>query len=170
MKRVIWAVALVLAAQLAWADLIYFRDGTVREGKVVSQTEEKVEVAFVTPTGTLRVIYPLDKITRIEVKKTPIELVQEEYQQRATALKPDDVAGWVKLGEWCSRQPMLQTEAKGAYQQALSIDANNEAAPQSARLRQLQGRVDDAGRSDGRAGVRAAPGQVDPEGGVSEAA
>ena len=128
MKWVIWTVALMLAAQLAWADLIYFRDGTVREGKVVNQTDEKVEVVFVTPGGSLRVVYPLDKITRIELKKTPNELVLEEYQQRATALKPDDAEGWVKLGEWCLKQPMLQAEARGAYQQAMSIDPNNEAA------------------------------------------
>jgi len=128
MNRTIWLFGLLWIAQLARGDLIHLRDGSVLEGKVVRQTAEQVEVLFVAVGGEMRVTYPVAKIERIELKKTPDELLREEYHARSEKLSPENAAGWAELGEWCSKQPMLKAEARDAFRKALAIDPDNETA------------------------------------------
>ena len=128
MKQRIWLLHLLVCLPLAHADLVYFSDGSVREGKVVNQTAKKVEVEYVTPAGSMRVVYPAGKITRIELKKTAIELLMEEYRKRLAATKPDDAKAWLALGTWCSEHAMLKPQARLAFEHAIAIEPDNELA------------------------------------------
>ncbi len=128
MKRTIWLLGLLFCLPLAHADLVYFRDGSVREGKVVKQTDEKVEVEYVTPAGSMRVVYPAGKITRIELKKTATELLMQEYRKRLAATEPDDAKAWLALGTWCSEHAMLRPHARLAFEHVIAIEPDNELA------------------------------------------
>ena len=139
MKRTVLMLALAFGLPAAWADVIHFRDGTVREGKVVRQTEQTVEVEFTTPAGSLKVVYPAGKIARIEMKKTAHEVLTEDYRNRLAALDVQDSAAWAELAQWCSGHNMLQRQARDAYEMALERDPDHPGARKALGYVQFRG-------------------------------
>jgi hypothetical protein len=130
MKISILSLAVLLPAA-ASADEVYLKSGGQLSGRIVSRSATTIEVEV--GAGTIKV--PAANVARIEEGRSALQ----EYEERAGRLQPGDAAGWVELGDWASARA-LGTQARQAYERALS------AAPGNARANQALGRVQVDGR------------------------
>jgi len=128
MKRIIVCALLLCLVRTAGADLVYFHDGSVQEGKVVHQDEQAVVVSYALHGGEVQISYPAEKIERIEWKQTPQEVRREEYERLLANVDPDSAASWLALAQWCGQDKAFEEERRRAYRRVLDIDPDNEAA------------------------------------------
>lgn len=115
MRRLLLLLALALPAA---ADEVELNDGTVIEGKV---TDLGDSVRISRSGGSI--VYPKSVIKRITIKKTR----EEEYAERAKALKDDDLDGHLTLAKWCA-ESRLKAESQAEYRKVLAIDPDHEEA------------------------------------------
>lgn len=88
------AIALLLLAAPAVADVVRLKNGRLMEGKVVKRTESGVHLR--TPVGIL--VLPLATVASIETAHT----AQQEFAARLRLLDLDDPGAIDDLALWCS--------------------------------------------------------------------
>jgi tetratricopeptide (TPR) repeat protein len=123
-------VLLILPAALL-ADTVYLRGGGKVSGRIVSRTEDQVEVDV--GAGTIKV--RMANVMRIDEERSALD----EYAQRAQGLGPQDVDGWRELGRWAKSRG-LNTQARQAYEKVLAV------APNDPEANEALGRVQVGGR------------------------
>jgi hypothetical protein len=123
--------SVVFAAAPGRADEVYLKSGGQLSGRIVSRTENSVEIDI----GAGRVKVPTSSVVRVEEGRSALE----DYEDRARAIAPGDAAGWTALGEWASARG-LGTQAGEAYERALG------ASPEDPRANAALGRVQIDGR------------------------
>jgi hypothetical protein len=125
------AGALLFAAPASsWGDVVYLESGGKMEGRIVSQTETSIEVDI----GAGRMTFPMSSVDRIETGRSPLD----DYDERAAALGPNDVDGWLELARWASGQG-LGTQSRRAYERVLAVDPQNPEANRALGFVQLDG-------------------------------
>jgi hypothetical protein len=105
-------VVLLAAAWIASADTIYMKDGSTREGRVLSETDDAVVLDMVVGGANARITVNKNDIDRIEVKATGQEVLQDEYKARLGKLDKTNADAVVELARWCSSKKLF-TEAEG---------------------------------------------------------
>jgi hypothetical protein len=115
MTRVAAGIVLILAASAvpASADRVYLRGGGAIDGEVANETAD----AVVIDVGPGRMTLPMSRVLRIESSTSDLAV----FRGRAAALAPNDAAGWTALARW-ARDRGLLTQAREAYERALSAD------------------------------------------------
>jgi hypothetical protein len=113
------------------ADDVILKGGGKISGRILSRTDAAVEVDV--GAGTVKV--PMSSVVRIDQRRSALD----DYHDRANALRPGDVPGWLQLGKWASSQG-LGTQARTAYEQVVAVDPENEAANQALGRVRLDGR------------------------------
>jgi len=134
---------LLSLSPLAAADDIYLVGGGKVTGEIAERTAEKVVVE----TGPGRVTLPMTRVTRIEAGRSALA----EFRERARALKPGDVEGWVALGRWAEQRD-LGTQAREAYEKALAANPAHVEANRALGRTEVDGRWltrDEASRERG---------------------
>ena len=126
-----WAWLFLLLPAMLHADDIYLKSGGKMSGRILSQTETLVEI----DVGVGQVGVPMSSVARIEKRRSPLD----DYDDRAKALRADDLNGWLDLARWASSQG-LSTQARLAYQKVLAIDPNNAEANTAMGKVQVDGR------------------------------
>ncbi len=149
--RIPVALIAVLAALpvMVLADVVYLNSGGKLEGRIVSQTETSIEVDV--GAGTLS--FPMSAVERIEQGRSPLD----DYDERASALAPDDLNGWLELARWASSEG-LGTQSYRAYERVLELD------PTNAEANRALGRVEVDGRWVSKEEAYRARGYVNFEG------
>jgi hypothetical protein len=133
----------VLLAASAVPDEVYVRGGGCVRGVIVERTAD----AVVLETAPGRVTLPLRRVERIVESRSALA----EYQDRAAALAPGDVAGWAALARWAAERDLV-TPAREAWRRALAADPSNPEANAALGRVELDGRwmaEDDAYRARG---------------------
>ncbi|HEY3119063.1 MAG TPA: hypothetical protein VGL15_00450 [Vicinamibacteria bacterium] len=109
----------LLFAGLAGADEVFIRGGGRLTGEIVERGPDSILVDL----GYGQVGLSLVSVERIVASPSPLSL----YEQRAARLGPDDVTGWLALGQWAGDHD-LPGKARTAFEYVLSIDPDDEAA------------------------------------------
>jgi tetratricopeptide (TPR) repeat protein len=139
--------AVLLSVSVAHADVIYLKDGSRKEGKVVGNENGVVvlEVEIGKLKANLR--YPEDEIERIEKMSPPAQA----FEEKLAAIQADDLDAYYKLGLWAEERN-LADQAKRAFEKAMRAGEGSRAAaarlgyvkldsewlPQADALRRLQ--------------------------------
>lgn len=131
MSRLGSLLLLLSLSPLAAADDIYLVGGGKVTGEIVERTAEKVVVE----TGPGRVTLPMTRVTRIEAGRSALA----EFRERARAVKPGDVLGWVALGRWAEQRD-LGTQAREAYEKALAAEPGHAEANRALGRTEVDGR------------------------------
>ena len=126
MKTAVLATAVALATFAARADKVYLKGGGQLSGRIVSQTDKKVEV----DVGAGRIAVPAANVMRIEKGRSPLQ----EYEERDSQVAAADADGWVALGQWAEAKG-LSSQAREAYHRALA------ASPLDPRANEALGNV-----------------------------
>jgi hypothetical protein len=126
MKIPALVAVVAFAALAARADDVYLKGGGQISGRIVSQTDKKVEV----DVGAGRIAVPAANVLRIEKGRSPLQ----EYEERAAQLAAGDADGWVTLGQWAEGRG-LSTQAREAYHRAIA------ASPMDPRANEALGNV-----------------------------
>jgi hypothetical protein len=119
-------IAALLLPAVVRADVVFLKGGGQLSGRVVSRTEQKVEV----DVGAGRISVPAASVVRIEEGRSPLQ----EYEERAAGIAAADADGWVALGNWADSKG-LSTQAREAYNRALA------ASPMDPRANDALGNV-----------------------------
>ncbi len=106
--------AILFAAPLA-GDIVHLTDGSRREGRIISETDDEVVLEMTIGGIKAQVRIRRDKVARIERKKTRVELLKEEFDRRKKSLKPGDLDAVEALAKWCAARE-LYAESAGLYQ------------------------------------------------------
>ena len=115
MKRAL-ALSLALLPAAAGADDVLLKGGGRLSGVIVERTPASITL----DTGPGRVTLPMSRVVRVVARTSELTL----YRQRAAALLPDNVAGWLSLADWAEDHGLL-TQAREAYAYVLQLDADN---------------------------------------------
>jgi len=108
---------LVLAAGTpGWADVVALRSGGQLRGTIVAETTNAVTI----DVGPGQIGIERSEILGIRRGASPLAT----YQQRAAALAPGDVAGWLALARW-ARDQGLATQSREAFERCVSLDPAN---------------------------------------------
>lgn len=118
MKRAL-VVSLALLPAAARADDVLLTGGGRLSGVIVQRTA----AAITLDTGPGRVTLPMSRVVRVVTRTADLAV----YRQRAAALLPENVAGWLALADW-ARDHDLLTQAREAYAYVVTLDADNAAA------------------------------------------
>lgn len=122
---------LLLVPSLAVADEVYIKGAGVLSGRIIEETETMIKVDI--GDGIMGV--PPSRVDRIVRGRSPLD----EYDERASQLRPEDTKGWRSLGRWAKQQG-LSKQARQAYENVVAV------APDDAEAREALGFV----RLDGR--------------------
>ena len=125
MRTSLVVLLLLLPTAHALAHTVETTDGTVHEGKIVIDTEEKVVI--VTTFGD-RVVIPRDQIKAVDDKTPPL---RDQLAYRAELAK-DDVKKLLELHKWAKQQGFKE-------ELVLILDRIIELEPKNARARKLLG-------------------------------
>jgi len=128
------ALALGLVSALAVtaaADELYLKSGGQLSGRIVSRTATQIEI----DVGAGKVTVPTSAVVRVEEGRSALH----EYEDRAGRIAPGDVEGWLALGRWASDMG-LGSQAREAYNRALSASPNDARANAALGNVQLEGR------------------------------
>jgi hypothetical protein len=117
---------LILVPAALFADEVFLKGAGTISGRIVERTAETVKV----DVGGGIVGVPMSRVEKIVKARCPLD----DYHDRAAKLAPTDVAGWLKLAEWASKNG-LPMNAHDAYEKALA------SAPDNAEARQALGYV-----------------------------
>lgn len=113
MSRLAMSVFVLLAAAaVAGADVVYLKDGTVREGRIVSQNDEVLVLEVAAGGAKARMTIPSADIDRIEAKATGQEVLDDEYKTRLAKLDRTSADAVLELAKWCISKKLFQ-EAEG---------------------------------------------------------
>jgi hypothetical protein len=112
------------------ADEVFLKGGASFSGRIVEQTDAMVTMDI----GDGVVGIPAARIEKIVKGHSPLD----EYDARAKALKPDNMEGWRTLGRWASQQG-LQSQARKAYQNVMTMAPNDPEARQALGFVQVNG-------------------------------
>ena len=113
------SIVIVLAAPAAWADQILLVGGGALHGEVVAQSAGSIVV----DVGPGRMTLPMSRVLRVVSQTSDLTV----YRQRAAALSPEDVSGWIALARFAESRELL-TQAREAYEHVAAIDPENGAA------------------------------------------
>lgn len=129
------AVTLGLAAAMlplaGAADEVFLKSGGQLSGKIVSRTADMIEV----DVGAGRIAVTASSVLRIEEGRSALH----EYEDRAGRIPPGDAQAWVALGDWAA-EAGIGTQAREAYQRALSASPNDPRANTALGNVQVDGR------------------------------
>jgi hypothetical protein len=123
------SAALLLPVPLR-ADEVHLKGGASFSGRIVEQTDAMVTMDI----GDGVVGIPASRIEKIVKGHSPLD----EYDARAKALKPDNIDGWRTLGRWAAQQG-LQSQARKAYQNVMTMAPNDPEARQALGYVQVNG-------------------------------
>jgi hypothetical protein len=112
------------------ADEVFLKGGASFSGRIVEQTDAMVTMDI----GDGVVGIAAARIEKIVKGHSPLD----EYDARAKALKPDDMGGWRTLGRWAAQQG-LQSQARKAYQNVMTMAPNDPEARQALGFVQVNG-------------------------------
>jgi hypothetical protein len=125
------ALAVLLLPATGFADEVYLKSGGQLSGRVVSRGATEVTV----DVGAGRITVPASSVVRIEEGRSALQ----EYEERAGALAPADVEGWVALARWAEARG-LGTQAAEAWKRALAASPGDPRANEALGNVQLDGR------------------------------
>jgi hypothetical protein len=102
-KKTVLAFCIVIAVlAAAYADIIYFKDGTVREGKITRETDDSVSLLMIQGASEAELTFPTAEIERVERRET----ITVKYLKLREATPADDPAALKKLSEWCAKNSL----------------------------------------------------------------
>jgi len=110
-------LSLAAAAAPALADTLFLKNGTVLEGKLVSETGGVYEIK--TRFGTQKI--PAARVERVERGPSP----EEAFEERWKKLAADDRAGALDLWRFAREKKLRQEEALAA-ERVLQVDPENQ--------------------------------------------
>jgi hypothetical protein len=125
-RALIVTTVLALLPALASADEVLLKGGGKISGRILSRTATAVQV----DVGVGIITVPMASVLSIEEKRSALD----DYDERATTLRANDVPGWLALARWSLSQG-IGTQARRAYERVLAID------PQNVEANQALGRV-----------------------------
>lgn len=125
-------VAILLAAGVARAEIIFLEDGRVLEGEIVSKTDD--EVSIKTSSGATIIVEPWE-ITKT-VKK---EDILKEYEEKKEKLDEKDAKALYELAKWCKKH-CLKEQYKELLKAALKVDPKHAEAKKELDL--LEGKIE----------------------------
>jgi hypothetical protein len=126
-----WPFCLIVLIAAAWAhaDTVTLADGTVREGKIIRETDESITLQL--RLGTLKgtVVIPRREITSIKREELPPDPVAAEGQALKTKAEAEKdsvqaVVAWLKVGDFYEQHPGYHAYARSSYEKALLFDAD----------------------------------------------
>lgn len=109
----------LLCATALGADEVVLKSGRTIRGVVVEETATTI----VLDIGAGQVGFPRSGVARVVKGHSAVA----EYRQRAEALRPDDIGGWLALGQW-ARDRDLITSAAEAFERVVALDPGNRIA------------------------------------------
>jgi hypothetical protein len=118
----ILACALALLPGFASADDVLLKGGGRISGRILSRTDTSVQV----DVGVGIITVSMANVASIEERRS----ILDDYQERASAVRPDDVPGWLQLARW-SQSEGLRTQARRIYERVLTLDPQNVEANQA---------------------------------------
>ncbi|MEN8150358.1 MAG: hypothetical protein ABFS86_11085 [Planctomycetota bacterium] len=116
-------VVLVLGTVPAFADKIYFKNGSSFEGKLIRETSTHY-IFKVKGMGEQK--FKKSEVLKVEKGESAFDV----YEKRRKALADDDAKGWYELGVWCKEQS-LRKEAKQCFRTVLKADDDHAGARQA---------------------------------------
>jgi hypothetical protein len=120
------AFLLLWAPGLVRADEIYLKGAGRISGKITERNETMILVF----DGDGIVGVPLERVERVVEGRSALD----EYDERAARLRPEDAAGWRRLGRWAA-DASLSAQSREAYANVLA------AAPDDPEAREALGFV-----------------------------
>lgn len=114
--RCLLVLALVSLATPLAADTIHLKNGGTIEGKILSRTEDGVEIQL----GRSRVVVAQARIQRIELGPAPWDV----YRERAAAIEAGDLDAHLALALW-AKERSLPDEADEQFERVLAIDPDH---------------------------------------------
>ncbi|MGH9870002.1 MAG: tetratricopeptide repeat protein [Candidatus Polarisedimenticolia bacterium] len=129
MRRIPYLLALVPA--LVLADDVHLKGGAVFSGRIVEETETMVSIDI----GGGVVGVDRSRIERIVKGRSALD----EYDERASRLKPQDANAWAGLGRWAAEQG-LSAQSRQAYQKVLAVSPDDPEARQAMGFVLMDGR------------------------------
>ncbi len=128
--RILALAILLSAAAAAAADEVELTSGAVIEGKVEDLGDS---IKIIKSNGSAT--YPKSMVRKITPKKTAEEL----YDEKARALKDDDLDGHLRLARWCLQQK-LQKEALVEFKRIILLSPDHEEARAGAGYQKVDGK------------------------------
>ena len=117
------ALCLLCASSGLLADVVYLKDGTKKEGKVIERNDKEVILEIHVQGLRAAIRIPMSKVQRIAKLKTPLE----EYGEMLASLSPNDAQGFYKLALWCEEKNLVD-EAEECLRKAIEISPTLEKA------------------------------------------
>ncbi len=127
--RIFTVLALLSAcASYAAADVVVLKDGSRREGKVLSQDEKVVRLEV--SVGTIKGVISIKRseVASIERGQTDNEKMMAAFKKKRKALEADDVDGRLKLARWCRQQKGMSSKARELHREVLKLESDNQEA------------------------------------------
>ncbi len=122
------AVLVVMGTALCGADTVIMTDGTIIEGKVISEDGGTVVIEIA--VGRLRARQRIARgdVARIEKGKTDNEKLLDEVAQRRKRIGARNASEWYEFGKWLEGRTGFSKEAREAFRKAVQIDPRHELA------------------------------------------
>jgi hypothetical protein len=99
---------LLAVSAAAPADVVYLKDGTAREGRVISQNDDVVVLEVAATGAKARMTINRNDIDRIEVKATDQEVLEDEYKTRLAKLDRANADAVLALAKWCMSKKLFK--------------------------------------------------------------
>jgi hypothetical protein len=131
MRKPVVCLAALLLVRSAAADEVLLKSGGRLSGRIVTRTATTIEV----DVGAGRIAVPVASVVSIEEGRSALQA----YEERAASIPAGDVDGWVALADWASDKG-LGSQAREAYQRALSASPNDPRANTALGNVQVDGR------------------------------
>ncbi len=111
-----------------FGDVVHFKDGSKREGTIVKESRDEVQLSVLFGAMSVQVTIPKDRIARIQKMQTKNQKILSEYQSRLRKMDDTKADHWYNLGIWCEQRKHLSREARRAFQITLEIDSQHDGA------------------------------------------
>jgi hypothetical protein len=131
LRRLILGLAAAMLPLPGAADEVFLKSGGQLSGRIVNRTADMIEV----DVGAGRITVTASSVLRIEEGRSALH----EYEDRAGRIPAGDAKAWVALGDWAS-EAGLGTQAREAYQRALSVSPGDHRANTALGNVQIDGR------------------------------
>ena len=125
------ALLLLLVPGPLLADEVFLKGGGKFTGRITQQTVERITVDI----GDGSIGFSMERVDHIVKGLSPLQ----EYDARASKLRPRDVDGWRKLAQWASSKG-LSRQSRLAYKKVLAVAPDDPEARQSLGFVHLDGR------------------------------